>query len=132
MRLLPLTWLCLSLSLSTTYAQDDGLNHDLPSDATALTGQWDLWQDGEGGATCPLRLTDELTVGGLAVHIDATCAEDLGLSDTPHAWFLRQDGALIISDATRQVLLQLSPLPDGSFRDVRNGEYVDAVLLTRP
>lgn len=132
MRLLPLPSLCLALSLSFAHAQDDGLNRHLSAEASALTGQWDLWQDGEGGATCPLLLTNELTVGGLAAHIDEPCAERLGLRETPHAWFVRQDGVLIIIDATRQALLRLSPLSDGSFRDVRNGEYVDAVLLTRP
>ncbi|KRW62859.1 AprI/Inh family metalloprotease inhibitor [Pseudomonas sp. TTU2014-080ASC] len=103
-----------------------------PQYAERLKGAYDLWQDGEGGPLCKVRLGDTPTIGGLSLQADEDCASKLNLAGDPYAWFINPNGQLIIIDATRQALLRMKVLEDGSYKDPRDGDYVNAVLLSRP
>jgi hypothetical protein len=104
----------------------------LPAYVGKLLGAWDLWQDGEGGPSCAVQLTDQAILGGFAIEAEADCASKLDLAEEPYAWFLNDHGQLIIVDGARQALLRLNDEHDGSFKDRRAGDYSNAVLLTRP
>lgn len=93
-------------------------------------GRYTLWQDGEGGPTCQLRLTPQRTIGGQAIEGAQRCAASLQLAGDPYAWFMDAQGRLVIVDATRQPLLRMERLPDGDYKDRRQGDYVNAVLLS--
>jgi hypothetical protein len=98
-----------------------------------LKGDYDLWQDGEGGFghNCTVSLTDQRTIGGYELRSDESCEQNLDLAGEPVAWFVRDsEGLLMLIDATRRVLLSMQRQSDGTFKDPRNGDYVDAVLLT--
>jgi hypothetical protein len=97
-----------------------------------LAGAYNLWQDGEGGPSCKLTLQAEPILGGNALDVEADCDAKLKLGGDPHAWFLNADGLLVIIDAARQPLLRMEQQPDGDYKDRRAGDYVNAVLLTRP
>jgi hypothetical protein len=129
---------CATQSDSAPYAatpassEDDGISRDVPAYAKQLKGTYDLWQDGEGGLSCKITLGDQPTLGGLTVQADQDCAEKLALEGDPYAWFINDEEKLIIIDAARQALLRMETIPDGSYKDRRDGDYVNAVLLTRP
>lgn len=111
-------------------AQSDMQPRTPPAQVEALQGRYDLWQDGEGGPLCTLRLTPQRTIGGFAVAGAAQCAQKLELAGDPHAWFVREDGVLLMLDAARQPLLYMRPLGQGEFKDSRQGDYVNAVILS--
>lgn len=96
-----------------------------------LQGSYDLWQDGEGGLSCKLELRTEPILGGKALDAAGDCDGNLKLGGDPYAWFLNADGVLVLIDATRRPLLRLERLSDGSYKDRRDGDYVNAILLTR-
>jgi hypothetical protein len=98
-----------------------------------LKGNYDLWQYGEGGCgrSCKIPLTDNRTIGGYELRNDGSCADKLGLDGESAARFIRDaDGLLIVIEATRQVLLSVQRLAADMFKDRRNGDCFDAVLLT--
>jgi hypothetical protein len=101
------------------------------SPSTPAPGRYTLWQDGEGGPTCQLRLTTHKAIGGQAIEGGQRCAARLKLEGDPYAWFVDAQGRVVILDATRQPLLRMERLADGDYKDRRQGDYVDAVLLTR-
>jgi len=105
----------------------------LPSAEEArLSGKHDLWQDGEGGPVCHVMLTTTPTIGGMAVQADDDCDRKLRLGGDPFAWFINPAGVVVIVDPARRPLLHLERLADGSYKDRRDGDFVNAVLLTRP
>jgi hypothetical protein len=97
-----------------------------------LKGSYDLWQDGEGGPRCAVTLGEKPIRGCLTLIAGEDCASKLALKGHPYAWFINPDGQLIIIDEARQALLRMNGLDDGSYKDPRDGDYVNAVLLTRP
>lgn len=97
-----------------------------------LQGRYELWQDGEGGLGCELLLKAEPIPGGNALEADADCDENLDLGGDPHAWFVDGEQVLVIVDAARQPLLRMERLSDGDFQDRRDGDFVNAVVLSRP
>lgn len=96
-----------------------------------LRGKHDLWQDGEGGPVCRVTLETAPTIGGHVIQADADCDRKLKLGGDPFAWFVDPAGVLVIVDAARRPLLHLQRLDDGSYKDRRDGDYVNAILLTR-
>lgn len=112
-------------------ATDAFVEEVVPPWVAELRGDYTLWQDGEAGLgqLCDIILGVDRTIGGYAVSTDGKCEEQLQLAGEPAAWFLREDGYLILIDAARQALLTMQRLPDGGWKDSRNGDYVDAVLL---
>lgn len=70
------------------------------------------------------------TIGGQALKAQEDCDGRLSLGGDPQAWFVAEQGYVVIIDATRRVLLRMEPLGDGDYRDRRRGDYVDAVILS--
>jgi len=101
------------------------------AEETRLSGKHDLWQDGEGGPVCHVTLETTPTIGGHVMQADADCDRKLKLGGDPFAWFLDPAGVLVIVDPARRPLLHLRRLDDGSYKDRRDGDYVNAILLTR-
>lgn len=101
------------------------------AEETRLSGKHDLWQDCEGGPVCHVTLETAPTIGGHVIQAEADCARKLKLGGDPFAWFLDPAGVLVIVDPARRPLLHLRRLDDGSYKDRRDGDYVNAVLLTR-
>ena len=128
--LLPLLTTLLSGVSGAATAEEVYTEETPPAYVGELGSDYDLWQDGEGGASCAVSLGDQRSIGGYQLDADEDCAAKLELAGDPQAWFLRDDGQLILVDATRQVLLRLDRLHDGTFKDPRDGDYVNAVLLT--
>jgi len=52
------------------------------------------------------------------------------LTGDPAAWFLDRERWLVLIDATRQVLLRMLPLDDGTFRADRSADGLESLNLT--
>jgi len=101
---------------------DDGLSTAPDAYVAELKGHYHLWEDVEGGRVCDVTLEDSRTIGGYAVTADDACVAKLETQGDLFAWFIRDDGAFVFIDATRQPLLTLEALQDGSFYLRRHGQ----------
>lgn len=136
LRMLPPTLgalLAVATSACANATPPTGETHTRPAAQSALApqpGRYALWQDGEGGRVCKLTLLSARTIGGQALKAQEDCDGRLSLGGDPQAWFVAEQGYVVIIDATRRVLLRMEPLGDGDYRDRRRGDYVDAVILS--
>jgi len=111
-----------SVSPDAAEPAHDGLSAAADAYVADLKGRQDLWEDVESGRVCSVTLEDVRTIGGYAVTADDECVVKLDVGGDLFAWFIRDDGALVFIDATRQPLLTLDRLPDGTFYVNRYGQ----------
>lgn len=110
---------------------DDGLRDTPEAYAVSLQGEWDLWQDVEGGRVCPITLSATPLIGGYAVRADAKCVAQLPLEGEVYAWFIADNEQLVLADATRKALARMVPNQDGTFYLDRSGTGFESVVLSR-
>lgn len=114
--------LAIAMSSATTAAPD----------ISKVKGNYDLWEDFEGGKVCKVVLTSDQTIGGYVFKGDNRCIKVFKFDGDPHAWFIDQKGWLTIVDAARKVLVRLQPLEDGTFHADRSADRLEGVVLSRP
>jgi len=95
-------------------------------------GDYDLWEDFEGGRVCRITLENARTIGGYAVTSDTACVGALKLGGDLFAWFPAEDGAVVLIDAARKTLARLEPLPDQTFYARRQDQGLENLVLSRP
>lgn len=100
------------------------------ADPVRLKGQWELWEDHEGGTVCALGLDNAPAIGGFALEGSEACLRTLKLKGDPYAWFLDPQGNVVLIDATRKAVLRLDRLDDGSFYAQRREEGLENLNLT--
>lgn len=97
---------------------------------SGLKGNYDIWEDFEGGKVCPIRLEDGTTIGGFALAGDDQCMQTFKFDGDPAAWFVDDEGWLVLIDATRKILVRLAPSTDGSFYANRTADGLESLNLT--
>lgn len=107
-----------------------GVQVSIAQDTAAIAGEYSIWEDFEGGTVCPMTLENERTIGGYVLTGDDDCMVPFKLSDDPYAWFVDDEGKLVIIDVTRKVLVRFEPLQDGSFYAQRQAEGLENLNLT--
>jgi len=98
--------------------------------AGKLKGAYEIWEDFEGGKVCPLALDDEQSIGGFALEGDDQCMEPFKLTGDPNAWFLDDEGWLVLIDAARQTLVRFRPDEKGGFYADRTADRLESLNLT--
>lgn len=68
-------------------------------------GVWVFSEATDGAPDCKLILKPGQTIGGKIVARKGKCDKVRPGMDDAHAWFIRDDGALVIVDATRKPLI---------------------------
>jgi len=104
--------------------------HANPDPAIRLAGDYDLWEDFEGGRVCALTLTGDQTIGGYGAEGDEDCIAHLGLDGDIFAWFVAGDGQLVLIDATRRALLRFNVTGDGIYYANREGTGLENLVLS--
>lgn len=94
-------------------------------------GHFNLWEDYEGGQVCPIELENVRTIGGYTLVFDEDCLTKLKLPDA-QAWFPAEDGAIVIIDATRKILVRLSKHKTDEYYAERQVVGLENLNLTRP
>jgi hypothetical protein len=95
-----------------------------------LKGRYEIWEDFEGGTVCKLFLDDEMSIGGNALEGDDQCMQSFKLDGDPNAWFVDDEGKLVLIDAMRRVLVRFEPHSDGSFYANRTADGLESLNLT--
>ena len=94
-------------------------------------GRFNLWEDFEGGRVCPIELENARTIGGYTFVFDDSCLKALNLPDAM-AWFPAEDGAIVIIDGTRKILVRLAKQDNGDYYAQRQVVGLENLNLTRP
>lgn len=114
---------------------DDGLSAPAEPFVARVAGDYDLWEDTEGGQVCRITLQRHRVIGGYGVAVqDPDCLQVLELDGDPYAWFIADDGALVVLDAARTVLLRMPPNRGGGgvFYQRRDDQGRRALMLSLP
>ena len=109
-----------------------GTAHAAPAQnqTAGLAGEYDLWEDFEGGRVCALTLTDAPTIGGDAAEGDEDCIAQLGLDGDVFAWFIAEDERLVLADAMRRVLVRFNLTGDGVYYAIRAEAGLENLVLS--
>ncbi|WEK50235.1 MAG: AprI/Inh family metalloprotease inhibitor [Candidatus Kaistia colombiensis] len=100
------------------------------ADVSTLKGSYSIWEDFEGGKVCPIQLDDGTTIGGFALEGDDQCMQTFKFDGDPAAWFVDDEGWLVLIDATRKILVRLAPSTDGAFYANRTADGLESLNLT--
>jgi hypothetical protein len=76
-------------------------------------GDWSI-QNENGSKACKVTLSQEVTIGGLVIDVDADCAKVFPVMDEVVAWRLYEDWQIVLVDATRKSLIRFST-PDNTY-----------------
>ncbi len=108
--LLAATALTLLTSPALAAPSDDGKSPW----AEPYAGQWILAYDGEGGATCTLKLTSDMAIGGAGVVVSKACKRKFPVKDVA-AWTLYDNGDIGLIDPIRRPVLRFHKTDAGPY-----------------
>jgi hypothetical protein len=88
----------------------------VPEHLLGMIGDWRLEQEDQSLPICGLRFTEDQSIGGWAIEVPEPCPAPFPPPDSFAAWNIDDsDGAVLILDAERQVVLRLFEDEDGLF-----------------
>ncbi|MGE3873197.1 MAG: AprI/Inh family metalloprotease inhibitor [Parvibaculaceae bacterium] len=76
-------------------------------------GDWSI-QNADASRSCKVKLTREVTIGGLEVDVDPDCPRVFPVMQHVTAWRLYEDWQIVLVDATRKSLISFST-PDNAY-----------------
>lgn len=113
-----------ALAAAPSFAQSSSLPADassepestVPDELLGMVGDWMLEQEDQALPTCPIRLTDQESIGGWAIELPEACPAPYPPADTLMAWNVdANDGSISFLDAERHVTMRLFEDEDGLF-----------------
>lgn len=105
----------LALALATTpvLALEEST---VPEHMLGMVGDWRLEQEDQSLPACALTFTEDQSVGGWQIHLPEPCPAPFPPADAFVAWNIdASDGAVLITDGTRNLVLRLIEGEDGLY-----------------
>ena len=88
----------------------------VPEELQAMVGDFTLAQEDDTLPTCPIKLTDQQSIGGWAIELPETCPAPYPAADQLVSWNVDEsDGSVLLMNAERKVVLRLFEDEDGLF-----------------
>jgi len=88
----------------------------VPDELQSMVGDFTLAQEDDTLPTCPIRLTDQQTIGGWSIELPAACPAPYPAADQLVAWNVDEsDGSVLLMNAERKVVMRLFEDEDGLF-----------------
>ena len=88
----------------------------VPDELQSMVGDFTLAQEDDSLPTCPIRLTDQQSVGGWAIELPETCPAPYPPADQLVTWNVDEsDGSVLLMNAERKVVMKLFEDEDGLF-----------------
>ena len=112
MRITTITLLGLVLATSPVLAQEEST---VPENLLGMVGDWRLEQEDQSLPACALTFTEDQSVGGWQIHLPEPCPAPFPPADLFVAWNVDPDGAVLITDGLRNVVLRLVEGENGLF-----------------
>ena len=112
MRITTITLLGLILATSPALAQEEST---VPENLLGMVGDWRLEQEDQSLPACALTFTEDQSVGGWQIHLPEPCPAPFPPADLLVAWNVDPDGAVLITDGLRNVVLRLVEGENGLF-----------------
>jgi hypothetical protein len=105
--------LALAGLTAPTLAQDIST---VPEHLLGMVGDWRLEQEDQTLPTCALTFTEDQSIGGWQIHLPEPCPPPFPPADSFVAWNVDEsDGAVLITDGVRNVVLRLIEGEDGLY-----------------
>lgn len=76
-------------------------------------GKWEIRNEA-GDKRCDVVLKRDMTIGGMQIEVDPTCAKVFPIMDDIAAWRLKEGWAIDLVDAVRQMRLRFE-VPDVTY-----------------
>jgi hypothetical protein len=87
----------------------------VPEDLLGMVGDWRLEQEDQSLPTCALTFTEDQSIGGWQIHLPEPCPLPFPSPNAFIAWNVDPDGAVLITDGERNLVLRLIEGEDGLF-----------------
>ena len=88
----------------------------VPQELQAMVGDITLAQEDESHPTCPIRLTDQQSIGGWAIEMPETCPAPYPSADQLMSWNVDEsDGSVLLMNGERKVIMKLCEDEDGLY-----------------
>ena len=114
MRTIGAMGLLVMLGASTASAQTlMDLESVDPQVLEEFLGDWSI-QNGDSSKTCKVKLSSDVTIGGLLIDVAPDCQNVFPVMKHVMAWRLYDDWEIVLVDATRKSLIRFST-PDNTY-----------------
>ena len=87
----------------------------VPEHLLGMVGDWRLEQEDQSLPTCALTFTEDQSIGGWQIHLPEPCPLPFPSANAFTAWNVDPDGAVVITDGERNLVLRLIEGEDGLF-----------------
>jgi hypothetical protein len=88
----------------------------VPEELQSMVGDFTLAQEDDTLPTCPIRLTDQQSIGGWAIELPEACPAPYPPADQLLSWNVDEsDGSVLFMNGERQVIMKLFEDEDGLF-----------------
>jgi hypothetical protein len=124
--------LLVLLSASAASAQQlMDLDNVDPAMLHDFLGDWSI-QNADASKSCKVMLSSEVTIGGLEIDVDPTCAKAFPVMKHVTAWRLYEDWQIVLVDATRKSLISFSTPNDTYVADPQTDGITTIVKIGEP
>jgi hypothetical protein len=88
----------------------------VPQELQAMVGDFTLAQEDDTLPTCPIRLTDQQSIGGWQIEMPETCPAPYPAADQLMSWNVDEsDGSVLFMNGERKVVMKLFEDEDGLY-----------------